>query len=227
MENGGMEMLDELYQDNQLPKEKHLSQCDITLGIDTSNIPQTMKVSKSMTEEEAEATRSKNEDIRKQREDTATTIATKFAQFKRDFLGAPIRKAMNNVKNKKNDFKPCQINYRKDERYWVFGSDKDVRVIFEVNFTDAEDIALARIFLLEQKDTRSVLNAPAIAYHDKAPPQEVVAAFPGAMDNVKTSNGSISFLIGEKSINKGMDQPLSQLIGFRQYLHYHLHAIKI
>ena len=111
-----------------------------------------------MSEEEAEATRSKNEEIRKQREDDATTVANKFAQFKRDFLGAPIRKAMNCVKNKKNDFKPCQINYRKDERYWVFGSDKDVRVIFEVNFTDAEDIALARIFLLEQKDTRSVLN---------------------------------------------------------------------
>jgi len=36
-----------------------LSQCDITLGIDTSNIAQTMKVSKSMTEEEAEATRAK------------------------------------------------------------------------------------------------------------------------------------------------------------------------
>jgi len=72
-----------------------------------------------------------------------------------------------------------------------------------------------------------VLNAPAIAYHDKAPPQEVVSAFPGAMDNSKTSNGSISFLIGEKSISKGMDQPLSQLIGFRQYLHYHIHAIKI
>ena len=79
MENGGMEMLDELYQENQLPKEKHLSQCDITLGIDTSNIAQTMKVSKSMSEEEAEATRTKNEEIRKKREDDATSIANKFA----------------------------------------------------------------------------------------------------------------------------------------------------
>jgi len=43
----------------------------------------------------------------------------------------------------------------------------------------------------------------------------------------RTSNGSIEFRVGEKSIQKGMDAPLSQLIGFRQYLHYHLHAIKI
>lgn len=57
MENGGVEMLDELYKDNQLPKEKQLQQCDITLGIDTSNIPQTQKIKKTMSEEEAEKTR--------------------------------------------------------------------------------------------------------------------------------------------------------------------------
>ena len=38
MENGGKEMLDELYKDNIISADKHLPQCDITLGIDTSNI---------------------------------------------------------------------------------------------------------------------------------------------------------------------------------------------
>ena len=38
-------MLDELYKDNQIPKERHLDQCDLTLGIDTSNIPQTQSKS--------------------------------------------------------------------------------------------------------------------------------------------------------------------------------------
>ena len=41
MENGGVEMLNELYGENQIPPERHLQQCDITLGIDTTNIPQT------------------------------------------------------------------------------------------------------------------------------------------------------------------------------------------
>ena len=90
-----------------------------------------------------------------------------------------------------------------------------------MNFTSEEDVALARIFLLEMKDTRNVMNAPAIIYHDKAPPQEVVDKFPAAFPKEmgvfksKTSNGSIEFRVGEKAIQKGLDGPLSQLIGFR------------
>lgn len=175
-------MLDELYKEHQISPDKHLQQCDITLGIDTSNIAKTQKVTKTMTEEEAEKVRQANEEIRKSREASAEVVAAKFAQFKRDFLGAPIRKAMKGTLDKSNDkFTPCQIDYRKDERYWVFGSNSDVRVIFEVNFSTEEDKALARIFLLEMKDTRGVQNAPAIAYHDKEFPQEVVKKFPGAM----------------------------------------------
>ena len=41
MENGGKEMLDELYSENIIDKSKHLQQCDITLGIDCSNIAKT------------------------------------------------------------------------------------------------------------------------------------------------------------------------------------------
>ena len=41
MENGGKEMLDELYKEHLLDPSKHLQQCDITLAIDTSNIPKT------------------------------------------------------------------------------------------------------------------------------------------------------------------------------------------
>ena len=50
MENGGKEMLEELYKDNQIPKERQLEQCDITLGIDTSNIPQTQSKLISMAD---------------------------------------------------------------------------------------------------------------------------------------------------------------------------------
>jgi len=33
MENGGQEMLDELYKDSLLPEDRHLPNMDITLGI--------------------------------------------------------------------------------------------------------------------------------------------------------------------------------------------------
>ena len=62
-------MLDELYKDNALPKEKYLANSQITLGIDTSVIQKTSKVKKTMSEEEAEAVRAKNEEIRKARDE--------------------------------------------------------------------------------------------------------------------------------------------------------------
>ena len=57
-----------------------------------------------MSDEEAEAIRAKNEEIRKQRDEICDQIATKYSCFKRDFLGAPIRKAMNKLLAKQNDF---------------------------------------------------------------------------------------------------------------------------
>lgn len=64
IENGGQDMLNELYKDCLLPEDEQLQQCDITLKIDASNMLKTEKVKKTMTEEESEAIRTKNDDIR-------------------------------------------------------------------------------------------------------------------------------------------------------------------
>ena len=53
-----------------------------------------------MSEEEQNKVREDNEKIRERRDLEATKIADKFACFKRDFLGAPIWKAMNMVSEK-------------------------------------------------------------------------------------------------------------------------------
>lgn len=61
-----------------------------------------------MSEDEANAVRLANEEIRANREKNAIAECDKFACLKRDFLSAPIRKAMNNVlKKEANVMKPC------------------------------------------------------------------------------------------------------------------------
>lgn len=220
-------MLDELYKDNLLAADKQLSQCDITLGIDMSSLKKTQKVSKNMEEEEANKIRDSNELIRKEREADAEAIADKFSVFKRDLLSAPIRQAMNAVIKGTKPPAPCQIPYRKNEKYWVFPEEKDIGVTFEVQMDGVVDQSLARIYLLELKDSRrAVMSAPQIEFHDKELPENVVAAFPDGIKE-RTSNGSLSIKLGSTHLKKGIDLPLSQLIGFRQYLHFHLHAIKI
>jgi actin related protein 2/3 complex subunit 2 len=151
----------------------------------------------------------------------------KFSCFKRDFLGAPIRRALLALKNgtaKQSD--SCEIPYRSDEKYWVIASQKEVTVSFALNFDNVTDKALARIFLLEFSDSkRYVKNPPSIIYHDTKFPDNVAAAFPDA-SKTKYSNGVISFTLFPGHLNPTPDQSLTFLAGFRQYMHYHFHAIK-
>ena len=121
---------------------------DITLLIDSSKLPTTTKVKNTMSEEEKEQVRAKNEEIRKEREAYAQQISTKFAQFKRDFMGAPIRLAMKCSLAGKS-LPPLEIPYRPTENFWVQTSEKDVTVTFPVHFDNDDDKAFARIFLLE------------------------------------------------------------------------------
>jgi len=70
-------------------------------------------------------------------------------------------------------------------------------------------MALARVFLLELNTCKkSVMNCPAVAYHDKTPPENVLRHFPEGMKN-RTSNGSITLQVSSTHLKKGLDQPLS------------------
>ena len=223
-------MLDTLYKEEQLPADQQMGKCDLTLGIDTSNIPKTKKVSKALSEEEADKIRAENEITRKMRDEQAEKMANKFSCFKRDFMGAPIWRAMQDVINGKDPQQPCQIDYRTDERFWVFPDKNQVSVTFEVNVNSTEDQQLCRIFLVELADCkRQVKNCPGIVYHDIQNPENVERIFPGSFKGAKTSNGSISFQVSDLHLKKqqGCEGVLSQLIGFRQYLHYHITALKI
>jgi hypothetical protein len=196
-------MLETLYKDDLLPEDQRMGKCDITLGIDASNIPKTKKVSKALSEEEADKVRAENDEIRKQRDEWAEKVANRFACFKRDFMGAPIWKAIQDILQGKEPGKPCQIDYRKDESFWVFPAKDEVSVSFEVNLGSTEDQQLARIFLLELGDCkRQVQNCPGIVYHDHVNPENVERLFPGALNKHKASNGCISFVVSDKHLKK-------------------------
>jgi hypothetical protein len=102
-----------------------------------------------MSEEEANKVREENEVIRVERAKVTDEIANRISMFKRNFLGAPIRKAMK-AAQAGTEFKPAQVPYRQDEKYWVVNPAKDeVQVFFAINFPNDVDQALARVMLLE------------------------------------------------------------------------------
>eukprot|EP00350_Pseudokeronopsis_sp_OXSARD2_P012433 CAMPEP_0170543344 /NCGR_PEP_ID=MMETSP0211-20121228/2487_1 /TAXON_ID=311385 /ORGANISM="Pseudokeronopsis sp., Strain OXSARD2" /LENGTH=238 /DNA_ID=CAMNT_0010846683 /DNA_START=327 /DNA_END=1043 /DNA_ORIENTATION=+ len=180
-----------------------------------------------MSEEEKAGIQQQNESLKKERDKALDEICMKFSCFKRDFLGAPIRRALKNLQHGQgNPDHSCEIPYRADEKYWVLATKGEVTIAFSLNFDNATDKALARIFLLEFSDSqRHVKNPPSIMYHDAKFPNDISARFPEA-SKVKYSNGIITFTLFPNIVKASYEQPLTFLIGFRQFLHYHFHAIK-
>ena len=131
--------------------------------------------------------------MRNQRQANVDRIATKIAQFKRDFIGAPIRKALLAVQANAAGFN-CEIPYRKDEKYWIYSPGPgSCCFYFSLNYSTSVDVSLARICLLEFKDaTRHVNNSISVNYFDKSTPPEFSSAFPQvARENY--TNGIIQF----------------------------------
>lgn len=147
-----------------------------------------------MPEEEQERLKKENEEIRIQKEKIVEKISDKFSAFKRDFIGAPMRRALKCLQTGEGQpSQACEISYRNDEKYWVIPSKTEVTVSFSLQFDNPTDKALARIFLLEFVDSkRHVQNPPSILYYDNKFPEAVVAKFPEAA-KIQYSNGVISF----------------------------------
>jgi actin related protein 2/3 complex subunit 2 len=155
-------------------------------------------------------------------------IAELISKFKMHFISAPIRRACKAaLADKQVD--PVEVAYRSDEKYWVLMPQKnEVQVYFAVNFTNTTDISLARVMLLEWQDSQRKIKAPPnIKFHDKEVPTELTSKFPNA-GKESYSNGMISFKLTLEHHLKGKDleQPLSFFVGFRQFMNYHLHAMK-
>lgn len=134
-----------------------------------------------------------NEEIRSSRQAKVDQIATKIAKFKRDFIGAPIRRALLQIQAGKVASQ-CEVPYRKDEKYWITSTEAgSASFLFSFNFGNETDISMARIMLLEFKEsTRHVSGAIATSYSDKNAPAELTQAFPHTGRETYT-NGIILF----------------------------------
>lgn len=75
-------------------------------------------------------------------------MADQLSFIKRDFMGAPIERALKAFKDGKSDESlNCEIPYRKNEKYWIRAQKDKVEFIYSVNFNNKTDIALAKTVL--------------------------------------------------------------------------------
>jgi hypothetical protein len=129
-------MVKDLYAEFECPEAEYAPDFDITIKITKENHgwEKKTKVKKEMEDEEKEKIRAENEEKVERNGVKAKAIADRISCFKRDYIGAPIRNAMNACLAGKQEFKPLEIPYRQDEYMWVFqNTPEDCQVMFSLN----------------------------------------------------------------------------------------------
>ena len=148
--------------------------------------------------------------------------------LKRHMMCGPMYKAFTALQAKKSEGMPVmRIDYRQGESIFVCPSATKVVVIFLVDFSDLTDKALAKVFMQEFMEAkRTVTNAPPVSYFPREPPAEL-ASMASSLRLGADTVGFISFALEERHVlGERLENSMTLLAGFRNYLHYHIKASK-
>lgn len=212
----GEEMLKKYYSD-LIIEPKPIEPYNLTLSIDLKSLPS--------TESKDDA---QKKQIKKQQLKIIKGYAEGLSRFRRNFYAAPFEKAFEGVKNGKAAPK-SEHSCRSTERIWIIPGVDQVTVFFGISFEEGTDKSIAKLILYELEEARrQVKNAPSVTkMHEDRIPEALVNEFPNLKGQpLKFSNGLIGMTLFKHHIIPNYDKPADFLSGFRQYLHYHIHASK-
>jgi actin related protein 2/3 complex subunit 2 len=149
-----------------------------------------------------------------------------ISSLRRNIAAGPLDAAFRAlVKKESQSSGLVSVNYRKNEFMYICPSSVKVVVIFLVDFADITDKALARVFLQEFLEAqRLIRTGPPVSY-SREPPGELASLNLGTKYN--DTAGFISFSIEERLLTgPKMESLIDNLVGFRNYLHYHIKCSK-
>lgn len=145
--------------------------------------------------------------------------------LKRHVIGGPIRKAlMTLLAGTSDSLQPCSVSYRKGEVMYVTPSDSKIFVAFLLDFGDSTDKAMARVFLQEFVEAqRTVRSGPSTSF-SREPLREIASM---VTSHNPDAAGYITFALEKRHLESGkLENAVSLLASFRNYLHYHIKASK-
>ena len=164
-----------------------------------------------------------------------TETLRKLARIKRHLVGAPFEAAFEALVNgTARDLPVARLPWRRGESaYIVAGNDPASRdswdrvtVIFAVDFREETDKAYARVFLQQfQERARALGGAPPCVFSEGSrPPREIQSV--GA--EAPTIAGYVSFVIFRSHVAtpQKLEKTCDLLVGFRNYVHFHIKAAK-
>jgi actin related protein 2/3 complex subunit 2 len=142
--------------------------------------------------------------------------------LKRHLLAAPFKRVFASVEKGAPTNQVVTIQYRDEEAIYIKGEKERVTVIFSINFRDAGDQVLAKVFL--QEFNKAISGAPSVSFSSKEPPGELKGV-PGATGS--ETKGFVTFVLFTNHYSaKNADRVINNLETFRDYLHYHIKCSK-
>lgn len=203
LENGGEDMLNEKYTDYY--KGDTIPGYDVVLSLTSDQKPQKQEIPADASDEEKSKIKADNAEVKSRLFELAEKVSHHWCTFKSDFMGAPIRKALLELKEESKETYEVEIPYRSIEKYWVKKGEENVLVYFSVHFKDPTDIALAKIMCNELKEAKKITShAITVTYHQKQEQNTELYARLGVTQS-KCSVGIVSFVISPFQIKKNFD----------------------
>lgn len=149
----------------------------------------------------------------------------KISEIKKIVFSAPMDVALTALQSGSScDTAVVALAYRKNEHMFICSSSSKVVVIFQVDFSDTTDKAIAKVFLQEFAESqRLIRSAPPVSY-SKDPPGELTGV---QYNHNPDSVGFISFALERRHVESGKKEKCIKLLaGFRSYIHYHIKCTK-
>jgi actin related protein 2/3 complex subunit 2 len=149
-----------------------------------------------------------------------------ISDLRRLLIGGPLDRAFNALLAKTSDNLPvATVEFRAGEPIFIVPSEAKIIVIFAIDFGDATDKALARVFMQEFVEAQRVVrNAPPVSFSKEPPPLLTSKINYQYRPDLA---GFISFAVEERHVTgPAKDKAIGLLAGFRNYLHYHIKCSK-
>jgi len=156
-------------------------------------------------------------------DDEKEKLARSISFMKRHAFAAPFDFVFNAVESGNIPKEILDLPYRGAERVFIKPEAKDrVTVVFAVQFKDADDVVIGKVFLQEFK--KSIGGAPSVDFTTKDPPGELKT-----VKNVARDDGFsyVTMVLFDRHFKKeARDKTIDMVIQFRNYLHYHIKCSK-
>lgn len=225
-EYAGKEFLEEEYKEFECTPKCELSGLTFDLGIKI-NLEKYAKAyekrPKKMSDEEKEKWDEDRKEIRAELDKFAKTTAEKLSNFRVKIYSYALEKMLKEVRDKKQ-VQPLMFHLNEKNVVHMVPLKDNVELVYGVDFQQATDQSLARVFLQELKEAKNhVKNC--IAGNVYVEMDEVPKNILQIDSPKKYSNGLVVFNLFVNKFDT-MKKFLNYFITFREYIQFHIHSIK-